>query len=135
MKVPIVYIAGPYLGSIKPEHHNASSYLDIDDNIGEARRAAVYLAQHQIGFFCPHMNSAHFEVMAPEASVDYWYQMDLAILEWCDAILMLPNWEESTGAKKELEFAKELGLPVFLAEYTMDALIDWHTKRISEQEV
>lgn len=129
MTVPIVYIAGPYLGTIDPEHHNASAYLGIDDNINDARRVAVYLANHQIGFFCPHLNSAHFEVMAPHASVSYWYQMDLAVLERCDAILMLSKWRDSAGAKKEEAFAFELGLPIFYEE-NMDVLLSWHARQL-----
>ena len=133
MKVPIVYIAGPYLGSIKPEDHNASSFLEIDKNINHARDVAVLLAQHGIGFFCPHMNSAHFEVLAPDASVDYWYAMDLSILHNCEAILMLSGWESSHGAKLELEFAKAHEIPDFY-ETCLENLFDWHADNVGGSE-
>jgi hypothetical protein len=35
-------------------------------------------------------------------------RIDLAILEECDAIAMLPDWRESPGARQELAQAKAL---------------------------
>lgn len=39
-------------------------------------------------------------------------QIDLAALANCEAILMLPGYEKSNGAKVELEMATRLGLKV-----------------------
>lgn len=38
--------------------------------------------------------------------------IDMAILECCEQIYMLDNWEDSPGAKRELEYAKKLGLDI-----------------------
>lgn len=38
--------------------------------------------------------------------------LSLAMLEHCDLIFMLHNWEHSNGAKIELERAKELGIHI-----------------------
>lgn len=37
-------------------------------------------------------------------------------LESCDAIYMLKDWKESTGAKMEHERAKELGIKIYYEE-------------------
>lgn len=48
-------------------------------------------------------------------SVDF-----IAIENWCDAIILLPGWETSSGANRELAHAKALGLQVFTAEEAMN---------------
>jgi hypothetical protein len=40
--------------------------------------------------------------------------IDLAMVEAADAILMLPDWYESKGAKKELKHAKGLDKIIFV---------------------
>lgn len=40
-------------------------------------------------------------------------QIDFLAIEACDAIIMLPGWTESSGAKRELQHAIGLGLQVF----------------------
>ena len=39
-------------------------------------------------------------------------KIDLLLLEMCDGIYMLSNWEQSKGAKTELAVAKSLGKKV-----------------------
>lgn len=41
---------------------------------------------------------------------------DLELLEGCDAIIMLPGWEDSKGARKEYDKANRLGLKTFYTE-------------------
>lgn len=47
--------------------------------------------------------------------LDYeeYMKLDLAMLEVCDAIYMMPGWSNSRGALRELERAIELGLVVY----------------------
>ena len=40
-------------------------------------------------------------------------EADIALLKTCDAIFLLPGWEESKGAKMELSAALDAGLRVF----------------------
>lgn len=40
--------------------------------------------------------------------------VDLSILSTCDAIMPLPSWVHSRGAKIEMQFAKGLGLKVIV---------------------
>lgn len=59
------------------------------------------------------------QIMEPVAHVlDYRtiLQADLELLEGCDAILMLPGWENSQGANKEYDKATRLGMKKFFVE-------------------
>lgn len=106
-----IYIAGPYraLGG----KHDWSVYYEIDQHINEARMWASKLATEQIAFFCPHLNSAHFEVTAPSATPEFWYTMDMVLLQYASALLLIPGWEHSEGATAENQRAMELGIPVY----------------------
>lgn len=115
----IVYIAGPY---------NGADYLEIDDHINDARFAAALLANHGVGYFCPHLNSAHFEAITPKVPETFWKALDLKLLEACDGIYLLTRWQTSRGARAELDRAEELGLRVFReANWLLerDELIAW----------
>ncbi|MEZ6193269.1 MAG: DUF4406 domain-containing protein [Phycisphaerales bacterium] len=43
-------------------------------------------------------------------------RVDVALLLQCDALAILPGWEESSGARLEYLLARELDLPVFDAQ-------------------
>ena len=43
---------------------------------------------------------------------------DYAALTKCEAIFLMPHWEDSTGANLEVDFAKILGLKIFLVDET-----------------
>ena len=119
-----VFISGPYRGRPDPRYWGDSlSYFGIDDNISEARRWASYFAIEGIPFFCPHLNSAHFEVITPDVPEDFWLQMDLEILQHASAIYMIEGWENSEGATEEKRIAEKWGIPVY---EDFDTLVeDW----------
>lgn len=60
-----------------------------------------------------------------EPSYDDYLLSDIVSLVKCDGILMLPGWQESKGARVELEIAMVLGHSFFR---TLDELVDveWH---------
>ena len=105
-----VFIAGPY-GS-RGDRRDAA-YLEIDRNIARAREAAAFLANNRVPFFCPHLNSCHFEVITPEVPMQYWYDLDMAILEPASAIWLLDGWQDSQGSQVELVHARVLQIKVF----------------------
>lgn len=112
----LIYIAGKY---------TAKTYSEIDNNIKKAELAAVEVISKLglKGWFpiTPHLNTAHFEIYEPALPIDYHYWIDgtAELLKKCDAILMLPGWEESSGARGEKEIAEKLGIPVF---YNVDEI-------------
>ncbi len=92
---PLVYVAGPITG----------------DPFGCVRRAmgAFQMIRHAGCVpFLPQL-SVIGEMVAPQ---DYegWMAYDLDIIEHCDALYRLPG--DSSGADREVEFARKLGLPV-----------------------
>ena len=60
--------------------------------------------------FTPHLNTSHFEVDCKCVWRDY-IDVDLEFLRRSDIIFMLPCWEDSVGAKVELDFAKANNIP------------------------
>ena len=104
-----IYIAGPYTG---PTHDHRSFY-QIERHILQAAETAKFLCENGIGFFCPHLHSAHFEVIAPDVKPEYWYELDLHLMQACDALYLLPGWENSKGSLRELEIMQEWGRPIF----------------------
>lgn len=100
----IAYIAGPYY---------ASTPGLVDANIAAAREVALAVTRKGWGFFCPHLNSAQFERLAPEVPHSFWLEMDMQLLEYCNAIVLCPGWEDSRETLKEIEWALNRGLPVY----------------------
>jgi len=120
----IVFIAGPYTGD--------GTHDGIEKNIREAEKYQIALANHQIGFFCAHNHTEHFSskkgAKAPET---FYYELDLQFLKrMANAVLAMPGWESSWGAKREVEWAKENGLPIFYPKSPEDIqdIIDWAKK-------
>ena len=97
----IIYTAGPYSG-------------DVDKNIAEARKWAIKLWEGGHAVICPHLNTAHMEKDCKASYEDY-IAGDLKMVARCDAIFMLPGWEESKGAQIEHDYAKEQGIPIWHA--------------------
>jgi len=106
----VIYVAGKY---------SAISEWDLEENIHHAATIARRLWLQGWATICPHMNTAHFggyRQNGSDAFKNMWREGDLELVRRCDAIYMLEGWEQSEGAKQELELAKELNLDVFYEE-------------------
>lgn len=44
---------------------------------------------------------------------EFWYEATLEALRRCDAVILVPGWEESKGTVAEVAEAVRLGIPVF----------------------
>lgn len=92
-----VYIASPYTkGDVAV---NVKAQLDCADDLmsfGYAPFAPLY---------------SHFQHMAHPRPYEDWIKLDLEWVKVCDCLLRLPG--DSTGADGEVQFAEELGIPVF----------------------
>ncbi len=102
-QVEVLFIAGAYMNSDSNK---------IERNIKLAEEHSITLWNRGYKVFCPHLNTCHFEVKA-KADEKAYREFDLRMLQYCDAVFALPNWEESEGAKAEIEEARRLGKPVF----------------------
>lgn len=97
---PVVYVAGPYRGP--------SAWV-VEQNIRAAEALALEAWKLGWAAICPHANSRFFSGAAPD---DVWLLGDLAILTKCDAVLMVPGWQHSEGARQERTVARSLKIPV-----------------------
>jgi hypothetical protein len=46
-------------------------------------------------------------------SHEAWMDADLSLLKRCDACVVLPKWEESTGTRLEVRFCRDNEIPMF----------------------
>lgn len=97
----LVYVAGPFRGK---------SHWDVAENVRNAERLALEIWRAGFACFCPHANTAHFDGAAEDK---IWLEGDLEILRRCDAVVMTPDFERSTGAKAERDFAVRHAIPVY----------------------
>lgn len=117
--LPLIYVAGPY---------RAATRDDIARNIDAARVVGISAAA--LGWFpvIPHANTAHMELDLPGLGDDFWLAGTLEMMERCDAVVLVPGWQNSAGTRGEIIRAEELGIPIFR---TLDALpsasvfLDW----------
>lgn len=95
----LLYIAGPYRG-------------DIDANITQARQVAIEVWRAGHVALCPHLNTAHFEKDA-HLDDEVYLAGDLDMLLRCDGVVLTPDWQKSTGARAEVDFARQHGIPTW----------------------
>jgi hypothetical protein len=94
-----VYIAGPMTGYVE---HNFPAFHAAAARLREAGWEPINPAENFGG-----------RTDLPRGS---YIRADAVLLAQCDAIAMLPGWQESRGAKQEYLFAHEVGMPVLDAE-------------------
>ena len=102
----VAYVAGPY---------RAPTAEGIAANIQTARAVAVELWRRGYATICPHLNTAHFDGLAPD---ELWLVGDLAIIDRLDpqkpdCVVMMEGWRKSAGARREWRRARRNGLAVY----------------------
>lgn len=105
----IVYIAGPYSGKSDGENY----YQERDMNVDIARDIAKKFWRVGAVVICPHLNSYDFEGVTSYENFILGY---LHLIQRVDVVCALPNWENSAGARLEIEYARRLGREIFYWE-------------------
>ena len=111
MKQPLIYISGPI----------STGRLTVEDNIYWAARVQKILMSRGYAVICPqltgfvHLRTQAWVTAKEQEQVnnldhDQWLKMDETIINRCDAIYRMPG--ESEGADREVQFARENGIPV-----------------------
>lgn len=96
----LAYIAGPY---------RSQSVHRIIENIAEAHQVAVKYWKLGYAVVCPHLNSA---LMDGSVHDEVFLAGDIEILKRCDVVVAMKSWDTSPGAKREIELADSLEIPV-----------------------
>lgn len=110
-----VYIAGKYTDK---------TMVQVEQHILDAKKIAIECTNRHIKFFCPHTHTAHFDKYSQNLSWRYYMDLCIPILRnVCNIIVMVPNWEDSKGAKYELDMARDLGYTSFL---DVDQFFRWY---------
>lgn len=102
----LIYVAGPY---------SAPTDEGVDANIEAAGRIAAQLWRMGHAAICPHMNTAKMERWVEGVTYSDYMRGDLDMVSRCDAVVMVPGWENSRGAKEEHEYALALKIPIHYA--------------------
>lgn len=101
VRVKVIYIAGKYRGP---------NQWAIEQNIRAAEEVAARVWAMGHVALCPHANSRHMEGVASD---EVFLAGTLELMRRCDAVLLVPNWRDSEGARAEVAEADRLGIPVF----------------------
>jgi len=105
-----VYIAGPM-----------SKYKDTDHNFPLFFAFAAWLRDHDHGA----VNPAELDGGDTSQPYDFYLRRDLPLLVQCDAIALLPEWDESAGACLELLVALAAGLNVYEVDHLPNGDFSW----------
>jgi len=109
----LVYVAGRFRSS------HAGDQFEQTMNILAAMQIALDVWKMGAVALCPHGNTFCFQGTMDDS---VWLEGSLLLLERCDAVMCVPNWTRSEGAKLEIKYAEELGKPVF---YSFTELGKW----------
>jgi hypothetical protein len=99
MRDILVYIAGPY-------SHGGGTR---EENVAIARKVALEYWKRGYAVICPHLNTHDFD---PDLSYDEILEGDLEMVKRCDKIVMLPDWINSKGARREHDEARKWCLEI-----------------------
>jgi hypothetical protein len=114
----LVYVAGPFRSM---NQNGKSNAWGVQSNIMAAMKLALEVWKLGHAALCPHANTMFFQD-ADGCADEVWLEGDLEMLKRCDAVLVTPDWQRSSGARKEVLEACEAGIPVF---QTLEALKVW----------
>lgn len=108
----LVYVAGPF---------TAADRSGVQRNIAAAEAIGLEVARLGACPVVPHSNTSHpnYEAIQPYA---FWIEATMELLRHCDALVTVPGWEASTGARGEVEEAARLRTPTF---HTIEGLERW----------
>lgn len=111
-KPRLVYLAGKYI--------DTATYL-VQRNIHLSQQYAQEIAL--LGAFpvSPHLCSQNMDGIQ---NYQWWCDTTMELMRRCDAVFMLPNYQDSNGALAELKEAKDRGMPVFWWLHEIKGWID-----------
>lgn len=110
MNTPVIYVAGPYRSSTRE---------GVELNIQAARAVGLLCCRKGWSPIIPHANTGHLDAVDPSIGDEFWLASTMELLRRCDAVVLVPGWDRSSGTKAEIEEAQRLDLPIFSSENTL----------------
>lgn len=113
-KISAVYLSGPMSGY---ENFNRPAFDEAAANLRKAGFTVFVPGEHE-----EYDEAERASRTISKKKREFYMSRDLIwILEMADAVVVLPGWENSEGAKLEVAVAQQVGVPVF--EYETSALL------------
>lgn len=109
----VIYVAGKLTGP---------NNFEISRNVCAAEDVAMEVVKLGAVPLIPHANTGL--IFFGTATEDFWYEGTLELLRRCDAVLMVPGWEASKGAKLEFEEAGRRKIPIFTTPADLKAWLE-----------
>ncbi len=108
----MIYVAGRF---------SAPTRAGVEANIAAAVAVGLEVARLGACPWIPHANMAHpdFEFVQ---TYQFWIAATARQLQLCDALITVPGWEASGGARGEVGMALRRGMLVF---HSIDELREW----------
>ncbi|MDD5543863.1 MAG: DUF1937 family protein [Acidobacteriia bacterium] len=98
------YLAGPY--------RDSRGEWFVQQNIEHAGEVARKLWRDGFSVMCPHKNTSFYG--GTDIPDQIWLDGDLEWIKVSDILVLMPDWERSSGTRAEKEFAEKLGIPVYV---------------------
>lgn len=105
--IPQIYIAGPY---------RASTRNGIETNIDLAEEVSADIVRLGCMPVTPHSLTRNQDVADASHDDVFWLDATLELMRRCDAVMLVPGWQDSAGTRGEVTEAKRLGIKVFEEE-------------------
>lgn len=104
----VAYVAGPF---------RSATHWGVVQNVRAAELVALKYWKQGYAVICPHTNTANFDGAVPkDTEQSVWLDGDLELLRRSDVLVAMSTWERSSGARAEVELAKNLGLTIIFDE-------------------
>lgn len=119
-----VYVGGRY--------GDGDDFLLIEQRVGRARSHCRQLAEVGIPFFCPLLNSAHFDRIAPGVPREFWLRQNQAFLPRAWGMYAV-EWEaeQSAGLHAEMHVLTAMGRPVFMTSSFPRLVARWKEEHVA----
>lgn len=115
----VVYIAGPFR-AVCVGTSGLMNMWGVQKNVMEAMAMALEVWKRGHVGLCPHANAMFFQ-NADGCADSVWLEGDIELLRRSDAVLVTPRWQTSSGARAEVQYAEDHGIPVLYSLQDLNA--------------